>query len=250
TAWYLLLTDIDDRKKAEEALQSSERNLRQVIDTIPAHIHVMSPNGSILYVNPPALEYTGLTQEEAHREDYRMRIFHPEHMVESVREERLKAFSRPVPFEVEQRVLGKNGQYRWFLIRCNPLLDDKGRIDRWYSVALDIEDRKQAEAQVEQSYLRLAEAQRLSKTGSFITDLLADEHNWSEEAFRIFEFDPATKVTVQRIRDIIHREDLPSFEAMIARAMRGRDVDFVFRISTSRGTVKHIRGMARIMAQD
>src|SRR5262249_25145262 len=145
TAWYLLLTDIDDRKKAEEALQSSERNLRQVIDTIPAHIHVMSPNGSILYVNPPALEYTGLTQVEAQREDYRTRIFHPEHMVESIREERLEAFSRPSPFEVEQRVLAKTGQYRWFLIRCNPLLDDKGRIDRWYAVALDIDDRKKAE---------------------------------------------------------------------------------------------------------
>ena len=48
----------------------------------------------------------------------------------------------------------------------------------------------------------LADAQRLSHTGSFITDLLADDHNWSEEAFRIFKFDPATKVTVQRIRDI------------------------------------------------
>src|SRR5262249_55689934 len=151
TAWYLLLTDIDDRKKAEEALQSSERNLRQVIDTIPAHIHVMSPNGSILYVNPPALEYTGLTQVEAQREDYRTRIFHPEHMVERVRAERLEAFSCPVPFEVEQRVLGKNGQYRWFLIRCNPLLDDKGRIDRWYSVAIDIDDRKKAEEALKSS---------------------------------------------------------------------------------------------------
>src|SRR6185369_8256553 len=102
---------------------------------------------------------------------------------------------------------------------------------------------------IEEAYLRLAEAQRLSKTGSFITDLLADDHNWSEEAFRIFEFDPATKVTVHRIRDIIHPEDLPSFDVMIARAMTGADVDFLFRIATSRGTVKHIRGMARIMVQ-
>src|SRR6185369_14402794 len=108
---------------------------------------------------------------------------------------------------------------------------------------------KRAEAQVEQAYLRLAEAQRLSKTGSFITDLVADDHNWSEETFRIFEFDPATKITVQRIRDLIQPEDQPSFDAMIAHAMTGADVDFVFRILTSRGAVKHIRGIARVIMQ-
>src|SRR5262249_861695 len=84
----------------------------------------------------------------------------------------------------------------------------------------------------------------------FITDLVADEHNWSEETFRIFDFDPATKVTVQRIRDIIHPEDLPSFDAMIAHAMTGVDVDFVFRIVTSRSAMKQLRGMARIMLQN
>jgi signal transduction histidine kinase len=79
--------------------------------------------------------------------------------------------------------------------------------------------------------------------------LLADDHDWSEEAFRIFEFDPATKVTVQMIRHTIHPEDLPTFEAVIARGMSGTDVDFLFRIVTSRGAVKHVRGMARVMAQ-
>ena len=202
----------------------------------------------MLYANQAVLDYTGLTLEDVQKEDYRSRVFHPED-VERLREERREALTRAVPFENEQRVLGKDGRYRWFLIRYNPLLDEQGRIDRWYVAAFDIEDRKRAEAQVEQAYLRLAEAQRLSKTGSFITDLVADDHNWSEETFRIFEFDPATKVTVQMIRDTVHPEDLPSFDAVIARGMTGTDVDFVFRIVTSRGAVKHIRGMARVMEQ-
>jgi PAS domain-containing protein len=109
------------------------------------------------------------------------------------------------------------GRYRWFASRYNPVLDEQGRIERWYARAFDIEDRKRAEAQVEEAYLRLAGAQRLSKTGSFITDLLVDEQNWSEEARRIFEFDPATKVTVQTFRDKIHPEDLPSIDAVLAR---------------------------------
>jgi PAS domain S-box-containing protein len=248
TAWYLLLTDIDERKKAEEALQASERNLSLITNIIPTHIHVLRSDGSVLYVNQTVLDYTGLDLHDVLTQDYRARLFHPED-VKRVQEERREALTRPVPFENEQRVLGKDGRYRWFLVRYNPLLDEQGKIDRWYVASFDIEDRKRAEAQVEQAYLRLAEAQQLSKTGSFITDLVADDHNWSEETFRIFELDPATKVTVQMIRDIVHSEDLPSFDAMIARAMTGVDFDFVFRIVTSRGAVKHIRGMARILTQ-
>jgi PAS domain S-box-containing protein len=248
TDWYLLLTDIDGRKKAEEALQSSERNLSLIINAIPTHIHVLRPDGSVLYVNQAVLDYTGLTLEDVQKKDYRSRVFHPED-VERLREERREALTRAVPFENEQRCLGKDGRYRWFLVRYNPLLDEQGRIDRWYVAGFDIEDRKRAEAQVEQAYLRLAEAQHLSKTGSFITDLLVDDHNWSEEAFRIFEFDPATRITVQMIRDRVHPEDLPLFDSVIARGMTGADVDFVFRIVTVRGVMKHIRGLARVMEQ-
>src|SRR6516165_4271160 len=216
TAWYLLLTDIDDRKKVEEALESSERNLSLMISAIPTYIHVLRTDGSVQYANQAVLDYAGLTLEDVRKEDYRARFFHPED-VERLREDRREALTRGVPFENEQRVLGKDGRYRWFLIRYNPLFDKQRRIDRWYVAATDIEDRKRAEAQVQQAYLRLAEAQRLSKTGSFITDLLADEHNFSEEAFRIFEFDPSTKVTVQRVRDTVHSEDLSTFDAVLAR---------------------------------
>src|SRR5262249_47098597 len=178
--WYMAATDIDDRKKAEEALQSSERNLRVMISAIPTYIHVLRADASVLYVNQAVMDYFGITLDDAQREDYRDRFFHPED-VERLREERREALQRPAPFENEQRALGKDGRYRWFLIRYNPVLDEQGKIDRWYAAATDIEDRKRAEAQVEQAYLRLAEAQRLSKTGSFITDLLLDDHNWSEE---------------------------------------------------------------------
>jgi len=245
--WYATATDIDDRKKAEEALRSSERNLSLMINAIPCWSDVFSGDGAILYRNQTVSDYTGFPLEETRKEDFRARVFHPEDL-KGLEELRL-ALTRPVPFENEQRVLAKDGRYRWFLFRHKPLLDEQGRIERWYSAGFDIDDRKRAEAEVEQAYLRLAEAQQLSKTGSFITDLVGDNHNWSEETFRIFEFDPAAKVTVHMIRDLVHSEDLPSFDAMIARAMTGTGVDFVFRIVTSGGTVKHIRGMARILTQ-
>ena len=246
--WYGTCIDIEDRKKAEEALRSNERNLSLMINAIPTFIQVSRPDGTVLSVNQAVLDYHGIGQQDVLKEDFRSRFYHPDD-AERLREVRDEALNRPLQFEYEQRALGRDGRYRWFLVRYNPLLDEQGRIDRWYVAAFDIEDRKQAEARVEQAYLRLAEAQQLSKTGSFITDLLADEHDWSEEAFRVFEFDPSAKVTVQMIRNVIHPEDLPTFDAVIARGMTGTDVDFVFRIVLPRGAVKHIRGMARVMTQ-
>jgi PAS domain S-box-containing protein len=246
--WYVAAADIEDRKRAEEALQSSERNLSLMINAIPAMVGVLRADGSLLDMNQTATDYLGVSREDLQKEDYRASVYHPEDL-EKQREEHRLAFARPVPFEGEQRMLARDGRYRWFLTRYSPVLDGQGRIDRWYVAAFDIDDRKRAEAQVEQAYLRLAEAQRLSKTGSFITDLLGDDHDWSEEAFRIFEFDPGAKVTVQMIRNAIHPDDLPTFEGVIARGMTGTDVDFGFRIITSQGAVKHLRGMARVMAQ-
>ena len=150
---------------------------------------------------------------------------------------------------MQARLRGADGAYRWFHSLSQLGRDTEGNPARWYGVMIDVDDRKRAEEKVEQAYLRLAEAQRVSKTGSFITDLVVDDHNWSEETFRIFEFDPKVKVTVQMIRDMVHPDDLLPFDTVIAQGMKGIDVDFVFRIVTPRGAVKHIRGMAHVLSR-
>jgi PAS domain S-box-containing protein len=161
SAWYLLLTDIDDRKRAEEALQSNERNLRLIINAVPTLIHVLRTDGSVLYVNQALLDYTGLTLEDAQKEDYRARVVHPED-VARLREERREALTRAVPFENEQRLLGKDGGYRWFLVRYNPMVDE-GRVTRWYASATEIESRKREEDRVRQENVRLEERTRIAR---------------------------------------------------------------------------------------
>src|SRR5262249_24512576 len=158
---------LDDRKKAEEALRTNERNLSLITNVIPSFIHVLRTDGSVLYVNQAVLGYTGLTLEDVRREDYRARVIHPEDL-ERLREECEGALRRPVPFENEQRVLGKDGRYRWFLLRYNPLLDAQGKIDRWYVAAFDVDDRKQTE------WLRAAEMRTLQMIadGASLADIL------------------------------------------------------------------------------
>ncbi|HEY6261135.1 MAG TPA: PAS domain-containing protein, partial [Nitrospiraceae bacterium] len=163
TSWYLLLSDIEDRKKAEEALQASERNLSLTINTIPTLIHVSRPDGTVLSVNQAVLDYHGIALQDLQKEDFRSRSYHPDDVeafrsrffhpddVERLREWRNESLKRPRPFEYEQRAMGKDGKYRWFLVRYNPLLDDQGRIERWYAIAFDIEHQKVIEEALRKS---------------------------------------------------------------------------------------------------
>lgn len=142
--------------RAFENVHKLERQLRQIVDAIPQMIAVLNPNGTVLYANQTSLDYTGLTIKELMGGGFRDRAFHAED-VARLRTERLKALSYGRPFENEQRVLGKDGQYRWFLMQYNPVIGEDGRVTRWYATATDIEDRKQTEERMRNENLALRE---------------------------------------------------------------------------------------------
>jgi formate hydrogenlyase transcriptional activator len=147
--WYGTSTDIDALKQAQEKLREEEQELRRITDAIPQTIVVLDPTGAPIYVNQATLDYTGMTAKDVVAPNFRERIFHPDDL-ESLRDERKAALARGLPFEVEQRALRKDGQYRWFLIRYNPLLDERGNVIRWYATGTDIEHRKRAENKLRQ----------------------------------------------------------------------------------------------------
>src|SRR5205807_6038069 len=101
-------------------------------------------------------DYGGFTMEDVIASDFRARLFHPEDL-EKLREEREVALARGLPFELEQRVRRKDGQYRWFLIRYNPFRDEQGRLVRWYATGTDIDDRKRAEDRTRNENVALRE---------------------------------------------------------------------------------------------
>jgi formate hydrogenlyase transcriptional activator len=152
----VLMIETAALQTAFEQIKAEETELRRMTDAIASYIYVLRPDGTALYANQTVLDYTGLTLEDVQREDQRARVFHPED-VERLREERHEALARGKPFEIEQRALGKDGKYRWFLIRYNPLRDDGGHIIRWYATGTDIEDRKRAEERMRDENLALRE---------------------------------------------------------------------------------------------
>jgi PAS domain S-box-containing protein len=247
TGWYVVLVDIDDVKRAEEAIRASEGSLTAIINTIPALAWSASTDGRAEFFNRHYLSYVGLSADQAKDWGWATAV-HPDDLNALVVVWQ-NILTRGLPGEAEARLRRYDGEYRWFLFRVNPLRDEQGNIVKWYGVNTDIEDRRRAEVELRRAYDSFADAQRLSKTGSFITDLVGDDHNWSQEAYRFFEFDPGSKVSVERIRRMIHPDDLPAFESVIARGMSGVDVNFAFRIVPPHGAVKHVRGIAHVIEQ-
>jgi len=154
--WYGTSTDIDALKQAEAKLREDERTLRRITDVIPQTIVVQDPQGVPVYANQAVLDYTGLTMADLLTEDGRARIFHPDDL-KRAREQRQAALARGLPFEIEQRALRKDGQYRWFLIRYNPFRDEQGRLVSWYATGMDIDDRKRAEDRMRNENVALRE---------------------------------------------------------------------------------------------
>jgi formate hydrogenlyase transcriptional activator len=149
------VTDITAAKQAEDKIRQSERELQQILDLAPQHITVLAPDGSRIYGNQAAFDYFGLTLEEWRSFDLRSYV-HPDDW-ERIPSETQSNFSSGSPYETEARLLRKDGKYRWFLFRWNPLRDEQGRLRRWYVAKIDIEDRKEAEQRLQHENVALRE---------------------------------------------------------------------------------------------
>ena len=151
-----LATVAIEHKHREEKLRQDERELRRITDAIAQLICVLGPDGKTLYANRFVLDYSGLSLEDVMADDFRTRFFHSDD-IERSQNERQHALEREAPFELELRARRKDGQYRWLLIRYNPLRDEEGRIIRWYATGTDIDDRKRDEERTHKENLALRE---------------------------------------------------------------------------------------------
>jgi PAS domain S-box-containing protein len=148
--WHMLLTDIDDRKRAEDALRLNEQDLRLIVDSIPGFVSTANAAGEIELVNRQVLEYFGMTIEELKNWTTSDNI-HPDDLHSMVDAWR-RAIETGQPFDFEQRSRGPDGVWRWFHDRSLPQRDAEGRVIRWYNLSTDIDDRKRAEAELEKAF--------------------------------------------------------------------------------------------------
>jgi PAS domain S-box-containing protein len=231
-------------QRQNELLQRSERELREVIETIPSMAWSAAPDGSADFFNQRWLAYAGLTAGQAQGWGWTVAV-HPDDLNALVDYWR-KIMVSGQSGEVEARMRRFDGVYRWFLFRATASLDENGRVVKWYGTNTDIEERKRAEGALKRSEAYLAEAQRLTRTGSCAIDGTSREIlYWSEEMFRLFDFDPQQGLPlwdqwIQRI----HPEDRDTFRMAGDRTFLEKvHCDVEFRTVKPDGTVKQLHGI-------
>jgi hypothetical protein len=243
--WYGTNVDIEDRKHADEALRASERTLNLIINTIPMLAWSTDPSGSVEFLNQRWLEFTGLSAQQARGFGWSVTI-HPED-AKALLDYWQAALASGTEVDVEARMRRFDGQYRWFLFRASPLRDESGNVIKWYGTNVDIEDRKQAEEELRRSEAFLAEGQRLNLSGSFSWRLDTGEVTFSDQLYRIYEFEHDAQVTFELIASRIHPEDAPLVSEQLALARIGRsDLNFEFRLRMPNGSVKYLRTVSHV----
>jgi PAS domain S-box-containing protein len=239
--WFGATLDIEERKCAEQALRESEYKLRQIIDTIPAHVVRYRPDGAADFMNQTFGKFVG----PGVGFDNLGSVVHPEDYPERSRDWDIHVAAAE-PYDIEMRLRRADGVYRWHRSRRVPLRDASGAIVNWYGAGHDIDDQKQAEQALRRSEAHLAEAQRLSHTGASAYNATTILY-WSEENYRIFGFDPRDGLPDREAASQrIHPDDRNLVLAEVEDALNGKGgFSSEFRIVLPDGTVKYLESIRK-----
>jgi PAS domain S-box-containing protein len=151
--WYGVAIDSDDRKRAEEALRRSERDLRSILERIPGMITVADSEGEQEYANRRLLDYIAMQPADLSNLGW-TEVIHPEDR-DGARDAWLHAAKTGEPHDFFHRMRHVDGEYRWFQIRAEPWFDEHGKLVRWYGLLIDVDDRKRAEDNLRDSERQL-----------------------------------------------------------------------------------------------
>ncbi len=175
--WFFsaFIRDITESKLAQQMLLQSEFNLRQMTETIPEMLWSATPDGLIDYCNMRVLDYSGLSAEEIMGDGWR-KLLHPDD-VDQATQIWLSCLATGEPYRVEVRTLHTADRtYRWCITSAVPLLDEQGRILKWFGTVVDMHDWRQSQEELRKTQAELAHVTRVMTMGQ-LTASIAHEVN-------------------------------------------------------------------------
>ncbi len=151
------------------------------------------------------------------------------------------------PFDATKRIVRPNGEVRY--IRCvgAPVVENQS-LKKYVGSAIDVTEHELLTQELRRREAYLTEAQRLSHTGSFGWKPDTGEIVWSDETYRIFEYDRSVKPTIDSVVQRVHPEDRADFKEVIDRAFAGAtDFEHAYRLLLPDGRVKHVHAIAHVL---
>lgn len=158
--WYGLFTDIERQRNVEDALRASERDVRSIVDNIPGLIATADSQGNQDYANKASTDYFGLDAADLTGLGFQ-KIIHPDDQEEFLAA-RLNCIENSVSLDRRCRMLGRDGLYRWFHVRAQPILDESGKVLRWYGLSTNIDEQVKAQDALRGAQEKLSRASQLA----------------------------------------------------------------------------------------
>src|SRR5216684_3803195 len=245
--WYGTNLDIEDRKRAEEELRRSEFYLSEGQRLAHMGSWVLDAAGCFPYWSHELFHIYGLgpAKEGPSFEEYLARI-HPQDR-EFMRSLINRMIAEASGCDVTKRIVRPSGQVRY--VRCVgvPIVEN-GTLKRIVGSAIDVTEHELLTQELRRREAYLTEAQRLSHTGSFGWRPDSGEIVWSDETYRIFEYDRSVKPTIDSVVQRVHPQDRADFQKVIADASRGAtDFEHTYRLLLPDGRVKHVHALAHAL---
>ncbi|HTI16875.1 MAG TPA: AAA family ATPase [Trinickia sp.] len=238
-----LTNEIRVRQKAEDALRASEERWRALFEHDPVGVALIGLHGRYVAANPAFQRMTGYSEAEL-RNCSPADITHEDDRAATDAIVAALAMSESNIRTIEKRYRRKDGGVTWAELSVIAI-PVGGSTPLFAGVAVDITERKRAEDDLRRSEASLTEAQQISHTGSWRWKVGTGEVAWSDEHFRIFDFDPATtQPSYATFMERIHTDDQPSLEQALDRAVRNRSrFQHEYRIVLPGGAVKHVQSV-------
>jgi len=207
-------SDITERKQAEEALRRSEEHFRALAEALPQIVWTADAEGGVEWFNNRWYDYTGEPYGIGQGWGWELTA-HPDDMPHTLKNWQ-EARQRGTLFQNEIRVRSHAGQYRWFLVRAWPLLDEDGKVVRWFGTNTDIEELRQVEQKLRESEARYRTLFESMTEGFALHEILCDEQGRPCD-YRFLDVNPAfERLTGLKRADLLSRcvrDVLPGTEA-------------------------------------
>jgi PAS domain S-box-containing protein len=229
-------------------MNTPDEQVRAIINTIPALVWSARPNGKLEFFNRPWLDHPGLSHDQA-RERGWTALVHPEDLDRFV-EWWGSILASGEPGEIEARLLRFDNEYRWFLFRASPLLDESGAVVKWYGTNVDIEDQRAEEpaAASELSFRRIVE------TIPALVWCASPDGELTYVNQRILDYTGASLDNLAQAGwvNFLHPDDVEQTVTMWTHAVRtGNPHDIEYRLRRHDGAYQwfHVVGQAMVEAE-
>ncbi|MEH2067825.1 MAG: ATP-binding protein [Nostoc sp.] len=236
-----LEAEIVERKQVEAALRESRTYFQSVVNLVPDMLWCNDFTGNTSWYNQRWLDYTGQTVEEAASYSW-LEMIHPDARAQS-----LANFQNAVDegrlLRQEHRIRDREGNYRWFLVQINPVLDAQGHITQWFGSATDIHEQKTLIATLRASEERLRLASEAGNFGTYEYIVQTDRINWSIALKAIHGLPEDAEISFERLPQFIHPDDreqtLGKFQQFLSPDAPGA-YEHEFRIVRTDGAVRWV----------